>query len=350
MIAKHLQAPVYNIHYLQYKRPIVAPIKYIAQWFKTWLVLLQERPRYVYVTNPPIFAALCVALYCFASRVFEPVLGRTRFIMDTHPPALYSKRWGWSVPIQRVVARMAYLNVIDQDRFVQKIQSWGARAITLENPPKNPPIGTLKRIQSHNSYDIAVVNTFAVDEPLDPILEAAAHTPDVRYYIMGDTAQARKLVLQRAPENVIFTGYLRGDDYWNCLYNARGVMVLTTYPYSLLGGAQDGVVLHKPLILSDQPALREYFTKGTVFTPNTTEGIVRAVRDLRTREYELVLEMMDLSEELAVRWDGRFRQLLSAIQQLPPFRAKPKTQPKPEQLTEQSIQNPVQDPADVGVR
>src|SRR5437762_310215 len=131
MFAQRLNAPLYNIHYLQYKRPLVAPIKYVAQWLKTWQILMQKRPRIVYVTNPPIFAVLCVFVYC-------RLMGAT-YIMDTHPPALYSRKWGCTVPLQRLMARFAFVNVVDQDRFKTLFESWGAKALVLENPPNDAP-------------------------------------------------------------------------------------------------------------------------------------------------------------------------------------------------------------------
>lgn len=305
MYAKRLESPLYNIHYLLHKRPFIAPIKYIAQALKTWYILLRERPHVIYVTNPPVFAPLCVYVYC--------KLSGAKFIMDTHPPALYSRRWGWTLPLQRWLAKRAHINVIDQQRFADLIESWGARAVVLTNPPKNPLLGSLQKTDDGGMFHVAVVNTFATDEPLDIILEAAQQMPKVHFHIMGDLGLAPSGVVERAPVNVTFTGYLRGDAYWNCLYNARAVMVLTTYPYSLLGGAQDGVTLDKPLILSDQPALREYFTGGTVFVENTTEGIIDGVKRVMESETALIEEVKTMAQEQNARWESNFRILLDAI-------------------------------------
>src|SRR5215207_8335973 len=157
--ARLLNAPVFYIHYLLYKRPYVAPFKYVAQALKTWLVLIQQRPKVVYVTNPPVFAPLCVFLYC--------KLTGTRYIMDTHSPALFSRRWGWTLPLQRFLAKHAFTNLIDQQRFKELFESWGAKAIILEKPPKNISDKTFRNISTSNQFDIAVINTFAVDEPVD---------------------------------------------------------------------------------------------------------------------------------------------------------------------------------------
>jgi len=90
-------------------------------------------------------------------------------------------------------------------------------------------------------------------------------------------------------------------------------MVLTTYPYSLLGGGHDGMVLRKPLILSNQPALTEYFTKGAVFVENTTEGIVGGVRAVQAKEAQLSQGLAELSEERAQRWNVTFNELTTLM-------------------------------------
>jgi len=306
MYAKRLQAPLYNVHYLQYKRPLVAPIKYIAQWLRTWQILFQQRPRFVYITNPPVFAVLCVFLYC-------RVMG-ARYIMDTHPPALYSRKWRWTVPLQRLMIRFAYVNIIDQERYATLFESWGGRAVILERPPRDIQFSTLEHIAKPGAFSVSVVNTFAADEPLDPILDAARQLPQVHFYIMGDTAMAKPGVIQNAPPNVTFTGYLRGKDYWNRLYSSQAVMVLTTYPYSLLGGAQDGVLLHKPLILSRQPVLTDFFRKGAVFVENTAAGIVKGVQEAQAQESQLIQESCELQEEQSQRWETNFQRLLELIQ------------------------------------
>lgn len=304
--ARLLNAPVFYIHYLLYKRPYVAPFKYVAQALKTWLVLIQQRPKVVYVTNPPVFAPLCVFLYC--------KLTGTHYIMDTHSPALFSRRWGWTLPLQRFLAKHAMVNLVDQLRFKQLFESWGAKAIILEKPPKNINDKTFKNISTSNKFDIAVINTFAVDEPVDIILEAARQLPEAHFYIMGDKKLAKPDDLNNAPENVTFTDYLLGEDYWNRVYSSRALMALTTYPYSLLAGAQDGATLGKPLLLSKQPALEDYFPKGAIFMENTAEGLVSGVKALMAREAELGKDITEMVEIQAKAWEQNFDTLVNMIE------------------------------------
>lgn len=306
LFARLLNAPLFNVHYLKYKQPLYAPLKYPMQIFQTWRILLSQKPRTIYITNPPVFAPLAVYLYC---KLFG-----ARYVMDTHPPSLYMSKWAWTVPMQRWLARRAHYNVTDQERFKQLFESWGAKCLVLESPPKAVPTDEVSPDIHPHYFDVGVVNTFASDEPLDIILEAARQMPDVRFFITGDTAQGDQAMIESAPENCIFTGYLLGADYWQMLTNSRAVMTLTTYPHSLVQGAHDGMMLRKPLLLSRQPTLEEYYTKGTVFVENTAEGIVEGVREVQANEQQLIAEQGELVVEHSENWERNFQDLVDLIE------------------------------------
>jgi glycosyltransferase involved in cell wall biosynthesis len=305
--AKRLDAKAHMIHYLQWKRPLLAPLKYIPQWIKTWIILYRERPTAVYVPTPPPFAVLCVALYC-------RVMG-IPFVMDKHGHSITGPKWSWSAPLHRWLARRARVNIVDQVRYQRLLEDvWDARAVLLERPPLQIDFDKLQRIDDPEKFTVTVVNTFNGDEPLDIVLDAARELPDVPFYVLGDTARAPKEQLKSAPQNVTFPGYLHNEDYWNRLHSSRAIIVLTTDPYSLLGGAQEGMSLGKPLIISDQPALREYFIKGTVFVNHTAESIRDAVLEAREHEVRLAQESVDMAAEKRQRWEAEFQRLLTFLE------------------------------------
>lgn len=304
-IAEYLNAQLHHIHYLRYKRPLLAPIKYIPQCLKTWSVLRKQKPEAVYVTNPPVFAALSVYIYCRFSGA--------KFLMDTHPPSLYGKKWSWSVPLQRALAKRAFLNITDQEKFKELFESWGAKTSILRHPPFDIPNKHLKNIDTPNMPSVTVVSTFAEDEPVDLVVEAAKQIPEVRFFILGDVALADKALIESAPENVVFTGYLLHEDYWNRLYSSSAVMVLTEWPYSLMLGAEEGMALSKPLILSKQPVLTEHYTKGTVFVEHTVEGMSAGIQTALNQEQLLSQEISELAEEKKEMWSNSIQEILSLI-------------------------------------
>ncbi len=303
--ARRVGAPFYPIYArgLDSSRLLV-PLRYLNQTWRTWKLFLKEKPAVVHVTNPPILAALNVFLYC---KLFG-----AQYILCTHPPALYSKKWAWTVPLLRFLARKALINTLDQERFRVMFESWGAPSLVLTKMPRAYTPAPFERSQD-GRYPITVVNTFAPDEPILPILEAGRAMPDVHFYVLGNTALADPEVLASAPENVTFTGWLSHDEYWDQLKRSRAVMTLTTYPHSLVAGGTDGMSVGRPLLLSKQPALTDHFTKGTVFVENTGASITEGVRLLQEKEALLRQEVLEMAVEKRQIWETNYQELLNKI-------------------------------------
>lgn len=307
--AKCLNAPMYFIHrtIMGNNSKITAPFRYVLQSIDTWRVLNNQKPRVIHVTNPPVFAAMVVSRYCQRNRA--------HFILDTHPPGLYSRRWSWSLPLQRAMMRKALINIVDQQRYKSMLESWGGKAIIQVNPLFQKNFPNSKGDRKKDLLEITVVNTFAEDEPLTPILRAAEHSPNAHFYILGDARLADAKVLENPPKNVTFTGYLKGDDYWKQISRSHAVMCLTTYPYSLLAGAKDGMMVETPLILSDQPILREYFTRGALFITHTPESISEAISELTANQSMLDQEISTLWQEKQLAWKSNITQLRQIIEE-----------------------------------
>jgi glycosyltransferase involved in cell wall biosynthesis len=305
MFARHLKATLYLIHYLSWKRPWIAPIKYPPMWLKTWWVLFKQRPSAVLVINTPVIAPLCVYIYC--------LLARIPFAMNVHGHTLSGRRWGWSRPLQHFLAKKAVVNLVGTTEYKQIFESWGARVIFLEDPPLEIPQGSFDFISQSRAFRITVVSTFAGDEPLDLVLEVARRFPEVCFFILGDTRLANKEFLDSASQNVKFPGYLKGDDYWKQLFSSQAVMTLTTNPYSLVAGGLEGMYIGKPLILSRQPALLEYFTKGTVFIDHTVDSLVKGVQQAREDELLLSKESLELAAEKSACWENTFREFVDIL-------------------------------------
>ncbi len=297
MFAQHLHGTCYLIHYLSWKKPWIAPFKYPPMWLKTWWLLLKMRPSAVLVINTPVFAPLCVYLYSLIARI--------PFAMNIHGHTLAGRKWGWSRPIQHFLAKKAVVNLVGTTEYMRIFQSWEAKALFLEDPPLEKNAAHYQK-PGQDGFKVTVVSTFAGDEPLDLVLDAARHLNQVRFFILGDTKLSKEEFIKSAPENVIFPGYLNGDDYWQQLASSQAVMILTTNPHSLVAGGTEGMYIGTPLLLSRQPALLEYFTKGAVFFDHSAESLVAAVNQVRENQSLLEREISELAIEKRARWDSTF--------------------------------------------
>ncbi|HWQ14629.1 MAG TPA: glycosyltransferase [Roseiflexaceae bacterium] len=298
LLAAELGARMYFIHNLKYKVPIYAPLKYVPQSVRTLRVLLSERPRVVFVQNPPFVCGLVVWLYC--------LLSGARFVLDHHTDA-FARRWAWARPVQTFLARRALTNLVTGSHWAETVRSWGARAFILPDPFVTLPEGEPFAVRP--GFNVVFINTFAADEPTDAVVQAAARCPDVHFYITGNTARRPASYFANLPANVTFTGFLPDAQYFGLLRAAQAVMALTTRDFTLQGGGCEAVSLGKPLITSDWPFLRELFARGAVYVENTSDGICAGVGVMRQRHQELEREVLAFRQERRREWDERFAQL-----------------------------------------
>jgi glycosyltransferase involved in cell wall biosynthesis len=302
-LAQHLGIRNHFVHYLAFQRPWIAPLKYPLQAIATLRILLEERPAVVLAQNPPVVAPLVAALYATAAG--------GRFIVDSHSEALLIRRWRCTLPLQRWLARRALATVVTNEHLAAEIRSWKAPAVVAVDPPIAIP--PLPPRQPAEQFTVVVVSTFADDEPIGEVLDAARALPDIHFAITGDPKYARPEWLANPPPNVEYTGFLQKDAYYPRIWNANAMMVLTTLDHTVLRGAWEALDLAQPLILSDWPILRQYFCRGTLHVQNTADSLIYALREARGREHALRAEMLALREERREAWKRALAQLETLI-------------------------------------
>ena len=116
---------------------------------------------------------------------------------------------------------------------------------------------------TNTNFSVAFISSFAYDEPLQELLEAASNLPDIRFYLTGDNSHIDKHLLTKISENVIMTGFLDYKTYLHLLRKVDVIMDLTTDHRTMLSGAHEAVALEQPLITSAWNPLRRYFRKGS---------------------------------------------------------------------------------------
>jgi glycosyltransferase involved in cell wall biosynthesis len=152
-------------------------------------------------------------------------------------------------------------------------------------------------------FNLVLVNSFSQDEPFHLALEAVANLTDVHLYVTGDTEKLNPAIQKKAPPNVTFTGFLAEEKYLELLRGADAVMVLTVEDFTLQLGGMEAVAVGKPLIVSDFEFLRDYFSKGSVFTPNTAHGIENSIIRLKHNIENLSSEILELRKDHQTNWD-----------------------------------------------
>jgi glycosyltransferase involved in cell wall biosynthesis len=294
-IAEAFGAQDFYIEYLKHAPAFLLPVRYLLQTVKTIAALARTRPRLIIATNPPSFVPLIT--YVYAS------LTGARFIIDSHTGAFLG-RWKILLPLQRFLSRRALVTLVTNEELRSCVASWNASGVVLED--RLPDLPMQASAQPNEQFSVAVINSFSADEPLDEILAAARMLGDYRFYITGRLPRGFAERYGQVPANVTFTGFLPKPEYVALLNRVDTVMVLVTTDFTLLCGAYEAVSLEKPLITSDWPALKSYFSRGALYVDNTPEAIAEAVKKAAACSERLRLEMHEFKSTLEQQWNERF--------------------------------------------
>jgi glycosyltransferase involved in cell wall biosynthesis len=304
ILAEHLSASTEFIYYRPANKLLGTPVGYAVQALRTWRALRQGRPDTILVQNPPIFSSLVVSIY--AQRY------GARYVIDSHTGAFLSSKWRWSVGLHRLLSKGALATIVHNTSQEKIVKEWGCRYLVIGFTPGSYPPG--EDFGLEGQFNVAVVSSFREDEPLDLVFQAAALFPEVNFYITGDSTRITRPLVSRRPDNCCLTGYLSYERYVGLLRGVDAIMVLTTGDHTLLMGAFEAVSVGTPLIVSDWPILRDYFSLGTVHVPNTVEGICEGVRRAQRERARLREEILLLREQLEAEWECKFTELLQLLQ------------------------------------
>ena len=301
--APFFNARSYQITGFKSRSKMLLPWRYIIASAKTLYVLLRDQPKVVFVQNPPTMSVMVVWLYtrfCGAS-----------FIPDSHCSVFNSRKWRRFLWIYRYIARQALTNIAHNHRYVEEIKTWGAHSVNLGSVPRR--MQTTRTYAVRQGFNVMFPCSFQGDEPVAEVIKAARLLSDVNFYITGNFRRAPRELVEGAPSNTIFTGFLSNEDYVALMKACAAVMCLTTRGDTNQSGAYEAIAVNRPIILSDWALLREIYSKGTAFANNDSASLVGAVLKIRNN-YDFYLEQIALMrEETMATWESNYKELRMAI-------------------------------------
>lgn len=299
LLAQNFNAKSVFISYGQSGNLLQFPFRYIMQTWKSWGVLVREHPDVIFVQNPPIFAVMVVAFYarCYGAR----------YIIDSHTGAFLSSKWRWSAGLHRALSRGALITIVHNKSQEKIVQNWRCPYFVLSYTPGEYPVG--EPYPFHGNFNVVMPCGLQVNEPLDILFEAARHLPDVSFFVTGDDKHINKHLLKNKPDNIHLTGYLPYGRYVGLLRGASAIMNLINSDHTMLMGAFEAVSLGVPLIVSDWPLLRDYFSLGTIYIANTVEGVCKGVQQMQDEHTSLQREILLMREQFYIEWQQKFTEL-----------------------------------------
>jgi glycosyltransferase involved in cell wall biosynthesis len=284
-----------------------AVIRYPVAAILTAAHLAWRRPRSVIVTNPPVFPALIAWAY---GRI-----ARAPIVIDAHPGSfgLKEDRIGkLMLPVTRWLAPHVSCQLVTAEELGAQIREWGGTAEILHEAP---PLWRAPGGESQGDrFRALFVGRFAADEPVKEVIEAAARNPEVDVEITGEIELAPEGLVDCAPANVRFLGFLGEAAYAEAIGRADAVISLTTEPTSVMRSAYEAVYARRPLLVSDSQLLRELFPFA-IHVRNDADGIAEGLREAR-RESPVLAARADEARRLqSRRWASQLEQLRRNLNQ-----------------------------------
>jgi len=284
-------------------------VRYPRLLLNTAAILIREKPALVIVQNPSVVLSFFL--------VALSKMSTFKVVVDAHNEGLmpFYPKYNWLLPMYNIIQKWATLTIVTNARLAVRVSSKGGTPFILED--KIPHFNSCNRISLKGRQNAIFVCTFEKDEPYFELIQAASMIdPSVFLYVTGKYEKAPILIIEQAPTNVVFTGLLSDQHYIDLLFSCDVVIDLTLMQDCLVCGAYEAIALGKPIILSDTQALKNYFSKGTVFTENTPEAIAEAIAYALANKKRLSGESALLRAELELSWNKKIFNLYTLLDEL----------------------------------
>ena len=280
-------------------------VRYVASIHRTIQMLLRERPSVVINQNPSLILSIVLA-------AMRPLLGY-RWIVDAHNEAVrpFVHRHPLVVAVSRRLLKSADLTIVSNTALAADVATHGGRAFVL--PDGLPTVPDVQRRQFGTGFHIVAIATFAADEPIEAIIDAARTLPtDVHIHFTGNPHRATSR-LPECPDNVHFLGYLPERDYWAAILGCDVVLDLSLMPDCLVCGAYEALAACKPMILTDNRATRELFGEVSIVSDPTSTGIRDALNAAIGARDHIAAILPSARDNYSKRWATRVMELSTTI-------------------------------------
>ena len=249
-------------------RRFLLPLRYARDAVVTWTTLERERPGVVFAITPPVFAPMVAWLWCR--------IRRSSLVIDCHTDAFHSRRWGWALPVHRWLCRHAAAVTLHTEAAEQEVSTWGAPAVLL--PDELPDPAQALPALAPKRHRVVLAGSLDSQEPVAEALDAAARLPEVEFLVTGDSDRLPANMVESAPANVTFTGWLEYGSFMGNLAAADVVAAFSLDPHIMNRAAFEAVAVGRPLVLSDHAGLRSRFGAAAVYCQNSGESMAEAIR------------------------------------------------------------------------
>lgn len=263
---------------------------YVLKSVRTLNDLIAIKPKVIFFQLPPIPILYIVAVYCRFTGC--------KYIADCHNRMIYGRQIRF--PYAKSLLRKADALLVHNEDVEIYADRLNLEAVTLRDPL--PDLRATDDIQLLEKYGLSqgayiiVPWSFAPDEPIGELFQAARSMPGIRFVMTWFSEKLARNVRESMPENVVLTGYL-DDSGFNSLFSQAGAaLVLTTREGTQPSAASEAIMLSVPLVLSDLKTTRKLYGDMPVYVQNTAEGIRTGVIKVLNEREERAEKTLAFSE------------------------------------------------------
>jgi len=262
-LAKFLNFEIFKFSLFP-RKIIFSLIKFPIQFLKTLFYLFKTKPKILIVE----FCQPIIGLPCLIYKYFS---GK-KIIIDMHSGPFVSQKWQFFKPVTHFVLKNADLILIHDETIKEKlIFEKNKKIIVLHDP-----IFFKKNISLNDKEYFVFPASWDKDEPIKEIIKASFLLKDVEVFITGK----KKIKIHKVPQNLKFTGFLSNEDFYNLLKNAKGIISLTKWNYTLTFASFEAMNLEKPLIVSNKKAFKKFFGDSVIYVENEPNSIAEGIKKL----------------------------------------------------------------------
>lgn len=269
--------------------------RYILSSFLTGRLLLTRRPRTLFVLNQPMPLALIAAFYAR--------LSGARLVLDSHSKAFANDQSKVTRYLYRWIARGAWFNINHNREDAAAVQAMDARSVLVPEIVGEISFKPDPTVQPKLPA-VLVVCSFAKDEPVALLLQAARATRDTTFYFTGNWRKSPDMQ-GTLPSNVVTLGFVARDTYLTYVKRVSAVLTLSTRANIMQMAAEEALCLRTPIVTNHSPILEEVFTRGTIFSSLEPEALAAAVRRAIDEHEALAAGMRRLAFESSSRLHDR---------------------------------------------
>ena len=285
---------------------------YLGHAFTMMRMLSANKPDVVWVQLPQV-PLMWVAL------AYRALIRRDAVVVADCHNAMFRAPWS-KVPFGISLLSRCDVVLAHNDDVKQTAAELGvapSRLMVVEDPPASfEETGRFVGVSEMPRPWFVFPASFAQDEPITELLEAARLVPEVSVLITGNTRNCRQPgLIDSAPENVRFLGYLSGDDFDALMVDCDAVIAFTRFDGIQLSVCGEAVGAGRPMLVSGTDTLKRLFPAGTVFVDsNDADDIARGFRVLASGKTKLAEDMVEFRERVTTEWnEQRSRPLIQRI-------------------------------------